>query len=162
MAHDGEAGAPPIRFFDSGIRLEDFLSEVWVRCPRCDAPGVVTVAAPPYWSSTPRFGCHGCALRLEGRRTQWFGPTANLRDSDGREPAFGLELRLQTRCAGHLLWAYNPAHLDFIDHYVRADLREREGTMNGSLASRLPKWMKSSRHRNEIRRAIARLQQLTI
>lgn len=155
MADGREVGS---RFFDPGTRVEDFLGEVWVRCPRCDAPGIV-IAEAPYLTSKPRFTCVSCVLRLEGRRTRWFGPSTHPRTSRGREPAFGLELRLQTACAGHVLWAYNPAHLDFIDRYVRADLREREGTMNGSLVSRLPKWMKAAKHRDEILRAVSRLRQ---
>lgn len=151
--------SPSTRFFDAGTRLEQFLPEVWVLCPRCDAPGVV-ITAPPYWTSTPRFTCLGCVLRLEGRRTRWFGSATRERQGHGREPAFGLELRLQTVCAGHVLWAYNPAHLDFLDRYVKADLREREGTMNGSIISRLPRWMKSAKHRDEIHRAITRLRHL--
>jgi hypothetical protein len=154
----------------------------------------------PYWSSTPRFTCSSCVLRLEGHRNHWFGPMkgtararcngcgediqrevgvqgrpavvnvrcrscaavtqapvswSNAKSAAPCEPAFGLELRLQAPCASHLLWAYNPAHLEFIGAYIRADMRQRASNVNSSLASRLPGWMKSAKHRDDIERAIS-------
>jgi hypothetical protein len=61
------------------------------------------------------------------------------------------------RCCGELLWARNPSHLDFLENYVVARLRERAPNQNGSTVSRLPKWMKSAKHREELAVAIARL-----
>jgi len=75
------------------------------------------------------------------------------------EPLTGLPLWLQTPCAGHVLWAWSAWHLDFIERYVSADLRERTPNINTSLASRLPKWIKSARHRKEILKGIRRLRE---
>jgi hypothetical protein len=69
----------------------------------------------------------------------------------------GLPLWLQTPCAGQVLWAWNTWHLDFIGRYVSADLRERTPNINTSLASRLPRWIKSAKHRDEVLKGIARL-----
>ena len=38
---------------------------------------------------------------------------------------FGLPLWLQTSCCGQVLWAYNEAHLNFLESYVQSRLRER-------------------------------------
>jgi DNA-directed RNA polymerase subunit RPC12/RpoP len=73
------------------------------------------------------------------------------------DPWFGLPLWLQMRCCGEVLWARNPSHLDFLENYVVARLRERAPNQNGSTVSRLPKWMKSAKHREELAAAIARL-----
>mgnify|MGYP006914492767 CR=1 FL=1 len=48
-------------------------------------------------------------------------------------------------------------HLAFVEGYVRAGLRERTGTMNGSLISRLPPWLKAAKHRTAILHAITKL-----
>ena len=65
------------------------------------------------------------------------------------DPYFRLPLWLQARCCGALLWAYNPLHLQWLEEYVGASLRERAageyGWSNQSLASRLPQWMRSAR-----------------
>ncbi len=62
----------PMRFGDDHTYLAEFLDEVFVRCPRCSTAGIVE-ATVPYSQSTPRFTCAGCALRLEGRHSRWFG-----------------------------------------------------------------------------------------
>jgi hypothetical protein len=74
------------------------------------------------------------------------------------DPHFGFRLWLQTRCAGEVLWAYNAEHLGFLREYVSASLRERVPNANGSLASRLPKWIKSAHNRTAVLRAARRLE----
>jgi hypothetical protein len=72
------------------------------------------------------------------------------------DPFFGRPLWLQTRCCGHLLWAYNRSHLDALRAYVAADLRQRTGPTMGML-DRLPAWIKKANHRAEVLQAIDRL-----
>jgi hypothetical protein len=72
-------------------------------------------------------------------------------------------------CCGELLWAYNEEHLDFIERYVSATLRERAAApagsevsvRNSSLASRLPSWMTAAKNRRRILAAIATLRHRT-
>lgn len=67
---------------------------------------------------------------------------------------------LQADCSGHVLWAYNVRHLDLLDAYVAAKLRERGEVMPGapaSLVERLPTWLKAAKNRTEILRTIKRL-----
>jgi hypothetical protein len=74
------------------------------------------------------------------------------------DPYFGLPLWLSIDCCGKVLWAYNAEHLNLLEGYVGARLRERGdflGTM--SMLERLPRWMKSANHRTEVLRAIQRL-----
>jgi hypothetical protein len=68
----------------------------------------------------------------------------------------GLELWLRTPCEGRVLWAYDAAHLDFLERYVAAGLREQEPG-NTSLASRLPAWIKSRKNRAAVGRGLKRL-----
>ncbi|WP_049558181.1 hypothetical protein [Nonomuraea sp. SBT364] len=49
-----------------------------------------------------------------------------------------------------MLWAYDAEHLDFLERYVRASIREREPNRNGSLASRLPAWLKYAKSRDQV------------
>jgi transcription elongation factor Elf1 len=63
------------------------------------------------------------------------------------DPIFGLSLWLQIPCCNTILWAYNAAHLQFLKAFVGASLRERKPNLNGSLASRLPTWIKQAKHR---------------
>ncbi|MEU2655946.1 hypothetical protein ABZ615_11515 [Streptomyces sp. NPDC007325] len=67
------------------------------------------------------------------------------------DPFFRRPLWLQTRCAGHVLWAYNEEHVDELSAYVGARLRERGGARpTMSMFARLPAWMKVSDNRPEV------------
>jgi hypothetical protein len=74
------------------------------------------------------------------------------------DPYFGTPLWLATDCRGHVLWAYNAEHLDLLEAYVSARLRER-GSIPGSmsLVERLPAWIKDGRHRSEVLSGLRRL-----
>ena len=104
-------------------------------------------------SWTRRVVCPGCGyatLRTAQRRGSWGGPI---------DPFFQLPLWLTTRCCGgRALWAFHSAHLDLIEGYVAAGLRERALPPDGlTLVARLPVWLKAAKHRGEILRAVSRL-----
>jgi hypothetical protein len=67
------------------------------------------------------------------------------------------QLWLRVNCCGHVLWAYNKQHLDFLEGYVTASLRERQPNINQSLASRLPYWIKSTKNREQLIKGIQKL-----
>jgi len=61
-----------------------------------------------------------------------------------------------------VLWAYNARHLEALEAFARAHLRERardpeHGWSNAAFTSRLPKWIKSAKHRAQVEKGIARL-----
>jgi hypothetical protein len=72
---------------------------------------------------------------------------------------------LQVPCAGQVLWAYNVDHLAFLERLVSADLRLRHRPVdtqyvNRRLASRLPKWMLTAKHRPAVLKGLAELRAL--
>jgi hypothetical protein len=93
-----------------------------------------------------------CGWHVDAEIQWWPEPV------EGTDPLFGLDLWLRAPFRSHVLWAYNAEHLRFLREYVAADLRERVPTQNGSMASRLPKWIKSARHRGDLLSAITRLE----
>ena len=76
---------------------------------------------------------------------------------DGRDPHFGLPLRLVEATRAGVIWAYNAEHLDELRRYVAADHREANVLVNRSMASRLPTWMKLARHRARVLRGLDQL-----
>jgi hypothetical protein len=164
------------RFRDPAERLWRFAQEILVRCPRCNGRAVVVVH-PNHregprnvvvWLVAPRrLSCPGCGYTDEwlprpaarGDRDWLFtkgGPFAVPYLSGPDDPYFGLPLWLQRPCCGgRVLWAYNAAHLEFLERYVAARLRERHPyTGSGSLVERLPAWIKAARNRDEVLAAI--------
>jgi hypothetical protein len=154
----------PQRFRDPRNRLGRFADEILVRCPVCDGQASVipdpTIAGDPGQS---RFHRRLSCLRC-GHTDTWTAP----RDGNARttpalsgpdDPYFRLPLWLRANCCGdHVLWAYNTEHLDLLEAYLVARLRER-GDVPGSMSmvERLPAWLKSAKHRDEALRTIRRL-----
>ncbi|RFS86806.1 hypothetical protein D0T12_00510 [Actinomadura spongiicola] len=74
------------------------------------------------------------------------------------DPYFGQPLWLRADCCGgRTLWAFNERHLDLLEGYVGARLRERGEYVGMTMVAKLPAWLKSAKHRGEILRVIGRL-----
>jgi hypothetical protein len=70
----------------------------------------------------------------------------------------GLPLFLSASVGAHTLWALNPRHLDELEAWLRADLRERPlGAPHTSMIERLPNWLKAASARGPALRAIGRM-----
>ncbi|MFD0556901.1 hypothetical protein FB566_2154 [Stackebrandtia endophytica] len=74
----------------------------------------------------------------------------------GQEPRTGLPLWLRADFRGRVLWAVNERHLSFLERFVAAGIRE-QCPGNSSLASRLPAWIKSAKHRPALVAALRKL-----
>jgi len=75
---------------------------------------------------------------------------------------FGLTLWLQKSFGDDLFWAYNMEHLNLLEQYVQAKLRERgiknKGSKNSLMFSRLPEFIKSAKNRDAMLKLINELQ----
>ena len=147
------------RFSDAGELIYEFNEEFLVVCPKCDSMARVFPVEIGSEKLSARIRaprklvCFNCTHRGEWRGGQ-------MAIGAARDWYFGLPLWLKIECCGgNTLWAYSARHLDFIENYVAARLRERRPHVNKSMASRLPQWIKSAKNRDEILRAIARLKE---
>jgi len=154
--------------------LADFSDDLLVRCSRCQArahllqrmdeseprhPGMVTRERKELlgW----RLVCGACGLARDWGRKEvaWLNGGPDF-------PQFGVSLWLQTPCCGEVLWAYNLRHVEFLESYVGARLRERAPDATGhwrnnTMQSRLPRWMLDAHRREEVLAALGRLRQMT-
>lgn len=128
---------------------------VLIACPRCGTKAVVI----PHGDDEVKASCTACAFSrvksANGRAFYWYS-------DDPGDGYFGFDLWLVTTCNGNSLWAFNQKHLDFLENYVAAALRtrspdEERGWRNSSLASRLPKWIKSAKNRDALLKSIDEL-----
>jgi hypothetical protein len=139
----------PVRFRDDDTLPPFDGSPTLVVCPRCQ--GRAEVVVQDSITAVPRVVCSRCSY---AEAKKWAGHVPNGAPVDH---STGLPLWLQTPCAGQMLWAWSAWHLDFLERYVAADLRERTPNINKSLASRLPRWIKSAKNRDAVLKGIARL-----
>ncbi|MEE3718420.1 hypothetical protein V2H45_16895 [Tumidithrix elongata RA019] len=160
----------PLRFRDIGQTIYDFGHSFWVHCPQCDRLSTVmpfsesaSEAAPlPQTQTHKIFDRHRLSCKYCGYSKDWQGNSVTI--GGDRDWYFNLTLWLQIPCCGEILWAYNAEHLDFLENFVRAKLRERSpdpklGWQNQSLASRLPNWLQSAKNRQQILHGIAKLRE---
>lgn len=76
---------------------------------------------------------------------------------------YGFSLYLQTPTRRGVICVYNPAHLKEFKKYITADLRERLiQTSNSSYFARLPAWIKSAQYKQDVIKALERLEKLVI
>lgn len=73
------------------------------------------------------------------------------------DPFFGLELALKFDTRYGTVWAYGADHLEELKQYTSAQLREGNG-MKWSYFTRLPKWLKTSKNRELVLKAIGKLE----
>lgn len=126
-----------------------------VVCLKCQSRAAVTLHNDG-GNDEARLSCPSCGYNLakivEERTFYW--DAENPTDS-----YFGANLWLQTDCVGESLWAFNRRHLEYLEDFVSAKHRQRNPNvdtwMNSSLASRLPKWLKAAKNREQIVKAIA-------
>ncbi|THV28747.1 hypothetical protein [Glycomyces paridis] len=94
-----------------------------------------------------RLRCRGCGwTKAPAAKPPWTAPKRTRRTG----------LWLETDFRGRTLWARNEQHLEFLERYVAAGVRET-GPFNSTIASRLPAWIKSGKNRDDLLRALAKL-----
>jgi len=160
-------------------RHSDFIDEVLVKCPLCGGMAVVKTPGYPQqdrevYEDQVRFGCYHCgkAMRLRDKpQTLLFTNSQGkpvvarmLQGENSRtDPFFGFDLWLVQSCLEDEIWAYNEAHLQFLEEFIAEPLRSRPQQPayqhNKSIGSRLPRWMTSAKNRDKVLRVMQVLRQ---
>lgn len=158
----------PRRYYDKGYSIVSFATQeaVIVRCPKCAAIGYETFKKNDgIYRHGHQFSCTQCPHRLNQQTSSIIikpMPSLAVSRAAATSPYFGLSLYLKTATRFGTLWAYNYPHLQALKQFISADLRERHcDAGNSAWTSRLPRWMKQAHHRQELLKAIARLENLS-
>lgn len=152
------------RFLDTGMQIYDFYGEFLVVCPKCASMAKVSIDEAEFaklpqkkmlkfrnnFYAPRRLVCANCA-----HFDVWKGTQITV--GSNVDWYFRLPLWLEIECCGERLWAYNEKYLELLENYVVAKLRERTKEGRSSFLSKLPKWIKSAKNRDEILRAIEKL-----
>jgi len=152
------------RFLDCGTKVYDFYEEFLVVCPKCASMAKVVIDEAEFaklptrrllkfrnnFFAPRRLICLNCLHRDFWKGTQ-------ITTGASVDWYFRLPLWLQISCCGETLWAYNQKHLEMLENYVAAKLRERTVKGRNSFLSKLPKWIKSAKNRDEILKGIVKL-----
>ena len=149
----------PERYFDNHEHRFEITAPknddpILVVCPQCNSKALVL----PNTKDSVKCVCTKCSFnQTKSNKSRSLGWRMDI-PHDGY---FRFDLWLQIYCCGHSLYAFTQRHLDLLETYIKADLRERKpdenGWRNSSVASRLPKWIKSYKNREQLIKAIQKL-----
>ncbi|HUE73699.1 MAG TPA: hypothetical protein VMP01_22665 [Pirellulaceae bacterium] len=152
------------RFADPGDTIYSLMAdEVLVECPRCGKCAshkpITCESARRDWFAPRRLVCPHCALTRDWNEA---GIHRCWRESPPRDDYFNEVLWIRGACGSNEIWAYNWRHLELIEKYVAAKLRQHVrdsqfGWANKSFVNRLPRWITSAKNRDDVLATIARM-----
>jgi DNA-directed RNA polymerase subunit RPC12/RpoP len=126
------------------------------RCPDCGTKWIhvsKTYSSPSNSRQDLMGTCPHCKKRNQVHVEIW--PSVPYDHSV--DPFLGLELALKERTRHGDIWVYNATHLAELKVFISASLRE-DCNKQWSYFSRLPTWIKSAKNRDEVLRAVVRLE----
>ncbi|MGB4847867.1 MAG: hypothetical protein WBP41_08115 [Saprospiraceae bacterium] len=131
---------------------------VSVKCRECNQPISRSAEVSGEWAKL-KLKCNECGdeCEYEAKISRHYMHHGLMCDN-----VFGLPLWLQREFRSDLFWAFNYEHLNLLDQYVSAKLRERgidnKGSKNSLMFSRLPTFITSAKNRGEILKLIDEMQ----
>ncbi len=138
------------RFQDENLTLTDFYKETWVICPSCEKKALVKV---DFDSNTARLFCVECGYNKE--TTTAIVPNGTIKMAAHRY--FNAELWLQASFKTDIFWALNGAHLNYLESYISASLREHKNRTHFTLLEKLPKFYHEAKNREDLLKIITKL-----
>jgi transcription elongation factor Elf1 len=138
------------RFQDKHLKLADFYQEVWIVCPKCAQMAVATV---DFEKKSARMVCMHCGHSLQ--KSTILDQKASLQVA--ANIYFDAKLWLSADFKGHHLFAFNAAHLEYLEKYIAADLRENTDRKFFTMVEKLPKWMQLAKNRAALLKQIGQL-----
>ncbi|MFH6935500.1 hypothetical protein [Flavobacterium sp. FlaQc-30] len=97
--------------------------------------------------------CPNCNFQEEWK-TKAYRVRKESKQDDGlvKECWYNLPLWFQKEVGDNIFWAYNQDHIDYLERYIQADLRERNSKVNysSSLVARLPQFVKAAKNREKL------------
>ena len=138
-----------IRFNDENLILSDFYKEVWIVCPSCNKKAMATVS---FETKLARLFCVQCGYNKE--------TTTLIKNGTIHTAAnnyFQAELWLKATFKNEVFVAYNDKHLEYLERYISADLREHKHRTHFTLLEKLPKFYHEAKNRESLLSIIKKL-----
>ena len=140
----------PKRFQDENLRISDFYNEVWVVCPACAKRAICKTVED---LNRARLFCLHCGLNKEVSTS--IGGSGSILGA--AHQFFHAELWLKATFKNEVFYAYNDKHLDYLERYVGAALRESKDRQHYTLLEKLPKFYHEAKNRDALLKIISKL-----
>lgn len=143
------------RFADENKRLSDFYDTVLVQCPRCSGKATATANRE---QQQARLICTACGFNAVINTTmELLGQRMNA--ITAAHAYFGANLWLTHPFKENTFWAYNEAHLLYLEKYIAADLREHKDRTHFTLLEKLPRFYHQAANRQPLLKIIGLLKE---
>lgn len=143
------------RFQDENKTLSDFQKEVLVICPVCKQKAV---AKADYEIKSARLLCNNCGYNKDiTTKSSMFGVMGNW--VVAAHLYFDADLWLKAPFKDDFFFAYNNQHLDYLEKYISAGLREHKDRTHFTLLEKLPKFYHEAKNRESLLKLIHKLKE---
>lgn len=138
------------RFQDENLTKYDFYKEVLIVCPSCSKKATTVV---DFEACEAKLFCTHCSYIK--KTTTKFNKNGSVEIAANRY--FDTELWLQSSFKNDVFWAYNYKHLDYLESYICATLREHKDRTHFTLLEKLPKFYHEAKNRESLLKIIKKL-----
>lgn len=143
----------PKRFQDENKRINDFQTQVLVLCIACSKKAMAKV---DYTLKKARLFCPECSYNKEVTTETTVLGVKGYWQLAAHE-YFGAELWLQYPFKDDVFFAFNDDHLNYLEQYIEATLREHKDRTHFTLLEKLPKFYHESKNREGLLKIIKKL-----
>ena len=141
------------RFQDQNFRLTHFQEEVAVVCPKCNKKARATV---DYEEKKAKLTCSYCGFHeIKDSLLTFLGYTAHYKAE--ASAYFDVEPWYYAPFKNDIFFAYNEAHLLYLEQYIGAKLREHKDRTHFTLLEKLPKFYHEAKNREALLKLIDKL-----
>jgi predicted RNA-binding Zn-ribbon protein involved in translation (DUF1610 family) len=140
------------RFIDKNFRLSDFENEVWVVCPSCYKQAISTINET---EKKARLFCTHCGFNKTCSTQIAYEKRKILIVQQAAYLFFDAKIWFSMPYKKYLFWAYNPSHLNYLEQYIGAKLRENKGRTHFTLLEKLPKFYHEAKNREGLLKIIS-------
>ncbi|MES2479859.1 MAG: hypothetical protein V4561_12290 [Bacteroidota bacterium] len=135
------------RFLDDNISPNHFFNDVLIECPGCKKQAIVTIN---YTDKIARLFCTQCGYIKE---------TSPIEGNDHYLNRIfeNVNLWLEHSFRNNVFYAFNYKHLEYLERYIGASLREHRDRTGFTLVEKLPKFYHTSKNREALLKIIETL-----
>jgi hypothetical protein len=141
------------RFQDQNKTLRDFYNEVWVICPSCENKAVAKAIIE---NNQVRLYCEHCGYNKQKSTEICISGTKGILEMPAHG-YFDVELWLQASFKNEIFYAFNGEHLNYLENYISANLREHKDRSHFTLLEKLPKFYHEAKNRGALLKIIQKL-----
>ncbi len=141
------------RFSDQNHRLSHFYDHVEVVCPGC---GKKATATADYEKKEALLNCLHCGYsKITGTAIEVMGMRGHLKVA--ANAYFDAELWYTAPFKSEEFVAFNREHLDYLEAYISATLREHKDRTHFTLLEKLPRFYHEAKNRDALLKLISKL-----